>query len=91
MWNLKKNDTNELIYRIETDAQTSKKNLWLPKGKGEAGINQGFGINIYTRPYIKQINNKYLLQSTGNYTQSCNDDYNREESEKEYIHIHIYI
>ena len=39
MWNLKKNDTNELIYRIETDAQTSKKNLWLPKGKGEAGIN----------------------------------------------------
>ena len=27
-----KNDTNELIYKIET--QTSKTNLWLPKGKG---------------------------------------------------------
>ena len=34
MWNLKKNDTNELIYKIETDSQTSKTNLWLPKGKG---------------------------------------------------------
>ena len=33
MWNLKKNDTNELIYKI--DSQTSKTNLWLPKGKGQ--------------------------------------------------------
>ena len=32
MWNLK-NDTNELIYRIETDSQTQKTNLRLPKGK----------------------------------------------------------
>ena len=34
MWNLK-NDTNELIYKTETDSQTSKTNLWLPKGKRE--------------------------------------------------------
>ena len=32
MWNLK-NDTNELIYKTETDSQTEKTNLWLPKGK----------------------------------------------------------
>ena len=32
MWNLK-NDTNELIYKTETDSQTQKTNLWLPKGK----------------------------------------------------------
>ena len=32
MWNLK-NDTNEFIYKTETDSQTSKKPLWLPKGK----------------------------------------------------------
>ena len=31
---LKKKDTNELIYRTETDSQTSKTNLWLPEGKG---------------------------------------------------------
>ena len=33
MWNLKKNDTNELFYRTETDSQTLKTNLRLPKGK----------------------------------------------------------
>ena len=32
MWNLK-NDTNELIYKTETDSETQKTNLWLPKGK----------------------------------------------------------
>ena len=34
MWKLKKNDTNELINKTETDSQTLKTNLWLPKGKG---------------------------------------------------------
>ena len=33
IWNLK-NDTNELIYKTETDSQTAKINLWLPKEKG---------------------------------------------------------
>ena len=33
MWNLK-NDTNELIYKRETDSQTQKTNIWLPKGRG---------------------------------------------------------
>ena len=32
MWNLIKNDTNELIYKTETDSQISKTNLWLPMG-----------------------------------------------------------
>ena len=39
MWNLK-DDKNELIYETETDSQTQKTNLWLPKGKGDRG-----GIN----------------------------------------------
>ena len=34
MWDLVlKNDVYELIYKIETDSQISKTNLWLPKGK----------------------------------------------------------
>ena len=33
MWNLKY-DTNEFIYKTETDSQTQKTNLWLPKWKG---------------------------------------------------------
>ena len=34
MQNLKKNDTNELIYKTETDSQTQRTNLWLPGGNG---------------------------------------------------------
>ena len=34
MWNLKKNDTSELIYKKEMDSQTQKTNLRLPKGRG---------------------------------------------------------
>ena len=37
MCNVKNNDTNELIYKRETDSQTQKTNLWLPKGKGWEG------------------------------------------------------
>ena len=32
MWNLK-HDTNELLYKIETDSQTYKTGLWLPSGR----------------------------------------------------------
>ena len=69
MQNLKKNDTNELIYKAETDSGTQKAHLQLPKGKGEGGINQEFGINRYTQLHTKEINNKDLLYSTGNYIQ----------------------
>ena len=35
MQNLKNKQTNsKLIYKIETDSQTSIINSWLPKGKG---------------------------------------------------------
>ena len=39
------------------------------RGKNEhggGGINCEFGTNIYTRPYIKEITNKDLLEATGN-------------------------
>ena len=43
----KKNDTNELICKTETDGQ--KTNLWLPKGKGVGGgINWKYGVDTYT-------------------------------------------
>ena len=34
MWNSKKNDTNEFIYKTETVLQISKTKIRLPKGKG---------------------------------------------------------
>ena len=33
MWNLKYG-TNELIYKTETDSQTQRTDLWLPRGRG---------------------------------------------------------
>ena len=63
-----KNNTNKLNYKIETDSQTYKTNLWRPKGKWV--LNQELGINIYTPPYMKQTINKDLLCSTGDSAQN---------------------
>ena len=50
--------------------------------KGEKkGVNQEFGINICTLPYIKQVN-KDQLYRTGNYIQYHVIAYNGKESEK---------
>ena len=38
---IQKTDTNELIYKTETDSQTYKTNLWFPKGKGGGGGQRG--------------------------------------------------
>ena len=54
---------------METDSQTSKTNLQLPKEKGRGRINQEFRISVYTLLYIKQIINKDLVYSTGNSAQ----------------------
>ena len=55
MWNLKKKDTYELIYRTEIDSQTLKTNLWLPKGAGggQGGMSWGFGTGICTLRYME--------------------------------------
>ena len=37
-------DTKELIYKTETDSQTLKTNLWLPKGTGGAGYGWSGGL-----------------------------------------------
>ena len=34
-------DTNELVYKTETDSQIQKTNLWLPKGKGKGRAKLG--------------------------------------------------
>ena len=52
-------------------------------------------IHTYIYIYIYKINNKDPAQvpvySTGNYIQYLVMTYNRKESEKEYIHVGIYI
>ena len=54
------------------------------KGERIGGINQEFGIKIYTVLYIKYITNKDLLYSTGNSTHLI-ITYNGKEPKKEHI------
>ena len=58
MWNVKRNDTDELIKQKETH-RLKRTNLWLP----------GRGMDMYTLLYLKWITNKDLLSSTGNSAQ----------------------
>ena len=51
MWHVK--DTNELIYKTETDSQTKKTYLWLQKGKSQGKDKLGVWDKRYTQQYIK--------------------------------------
>ena len=83
MWTLKQ-DTNEFIYKTETDSQTQR-----TKEKGSEGErNQEFGISRYKLLYIKYIGNKVQLYRTGNYIQYSIIKHNGKEYEKEYIYIY---
>jgi len=57
-------------------------------------MNWEIGINIYIIQYIKQITNKNLLYSTGNFTQNSMVMQMSRKSKKRgdiYIYKHIYI
>ena len=86
MWNLKKKDTNELTLKTETDSQTSKTNLGLPKGK-RGRDESGVRIDIHTVLYTKEIINKVLPYSTGKSTKKSVITYMGKESEKEWIYV----
>ena len=68
MQNLERNDTNELIYKTETDLGNEFMVMWV--GKEGKSIVREFGINMYTLLYLKWIN-KYLLYSTRNFAKYC--------------------
>ena len=65
MWNLKRNDTNELIYKSETDSQTQRRTQGFQgermgdnKAEGwEIEIVIAFEMDMYTLLYLKWINN----------------------------------
>ena len=52
MWNLKY-DTNELIYKTETDLQTQKTNMVTKGEKGRGVITWEFEISRYKLLYIE--------------------------------------
>ena len=69
MRNLKRNDTNELIFKMETDLGNE---MMATKGeKWEEGIVREFGMDMYTLLYLKWITNKALLYSKGDSARCC--------------------
>ena len=65
MWNLKY-DTNERVCETETDSQTQRADLRLPRaGVGRAGVE--FGVSRCKRWHLEWIDSTVLLGSPGNY------------------------
>ena len=78
MWNLKIKIQMNFSPK-QRDSQTQETNIVTKEGVG-AVLNQEVGINIYIILYIKQITNKDLPYSTGNYTQYFVITYKGKES-----------
>ena len=71
MWDLKRNDTNELTYKTETDSQTWRMSLWLLGGDlGERDC-QGIWDGHVHLAVFKMCNNEDLSYSTWNATAQC--------------------
>ena len=86
MWNLKYN-TNELIYKTETDSQIIKHTYGCQGEGDEGGMDWEFGIRIYKVLQIEKISNRVLLSITGNYIKYPVINCNGKEYEKMYIFV----
>ena len=90
MWNLKRNDTNELTYKTGRESQTWKTNLRL-QGWGREGIVRDFGKVMYTLLCLKWITNKDLLYFTGNSAQCYVAAWMGEGFGGEWIHVYVWL
>ena len=72
MWNLKY-DTNELIYERETDSQTQRTDLWLPRARGPGGRDGVgvWGLQMQTIIYIMDKQQGPTVQHRELYSISC--------------------
>ena len=66
MYNLRRDDTNELNYKIER-LTLSENKFMVAAGEGcGTGIVRGFLMDMYTLLYLKWISNKNVPCNTGN-------------------------
>ena len=87
MWNLSY-DINEPIYKTETDSETKRKDLGLPRERGGGGKDWEFRISSYK---LKCIQKKVLLYSTGNYIHYPVISHNGKDYGKEYVCLYLCI
>ena len=78
MQNLKY-DTNEPIYKTETDSETWKSRLVVAEGEEWTG---SLRVSRCKLLHLEWINSKVLLHSTGNYIQCPVINHTRKEYEK---------
>ena len=71
---------NEPIYKTETDSQTQRTDLWLPRGRVRGReMDCESGVGRCKLLHLQWINNKVLLYSTGNDIQSPGINHNGKE------------
>ena len=63
-----KHDTNELLYKSETDSQTERADWGCQGGRGWGGLEWEIGVSRGMLLHIEWVNQD-LLHSTGNYIQ----------------------
>ena len=82
--------TNEPVCETETDLQTDRADVWLPRRRdGRGGMDWEAGIRrckLLRREWISRV----LLYSTGNWSQYPEINYTGKEYEKQYIY-YIYM
>ena len=75
--------------KIETDSQTQRTDLRLPRARGlGGGMDWEFGVSRCKLVYRERINNNVLLYSTGNYIQYPVINHNRKEYKKECMYMY---
>ena len=84
IWNLKRNDTNELTDKEETHSQTQRTNLQLQ----DRTVTE-FGMDMYTLLCLKRIASKGLLYSTWNSPQCYMAAWMGAEFGGEWIHVYV--
>ena len=88
----KKNDTNELVYKIEIISETLRRSLWLLVG-GRGGMEEGmvkeFEMDRNTLLYLKWVTTKDLLYSTGNSAQCYVAAWMGGEFGGEWTHVYV--
>ena len=89
MWNLKY-DTNEPIYKAETDSQTKRTDFWLPRGRAVGRDGLGVWVGRCKLLHIEWMDKRVLLYSTGNCIQRHGINHKGKEYKKEYIYIHTH-
>ena len=88
--NLKRNNTNELIYKTETLTENELMVTW-GEEQGEEIGSLGLTCTHSSLLYLKWIINKILLYSTGNSARWYVAAWIQEEFGGEWIHVYVWL